>query len=244
MKNIIINADDFGIRSNVNKAISESFNKGFINQTTIMANMPGYDEAVEMAKENNFFDKVGIHLNIDSGIPLTERIKSNRNLCDADGKFNGKLMQRLVNAFYMTKDDKLCLAEEIDAQFSKYVNSGFTLMHIDSHHHNHVRYNVLKLMIPIAKKHGFKSCRLSRNIYTNSSKPGGELLIYKHIINKIIRKHFHTTNFFGSYSEYNVNREKAKTSTIELMVHPTYHKDKLVDCVGGGIYKNITEYFY
>ena len=53
MKNkIIINADDFGLNSSVNKAIVESFNNGLINSTTLMANMPGFEEAVEMAHKS------------------------------------------------------------------------------------------------------------------------------------------------------------------------------------------------
>ena len=45
---LIINADDFGKNQNVNKAITECFNKGLINQTTVMVNMPGIYEAVEL----------------------------------------------------------------------------------------------------------------------------------------------------------------------------------------------------
>ena len=43
----IINADDFGLSSSVNKIV-ESFNNGLINSTTLMANMPGFEEAVEL----------------------------------------------------------------------------------------------------------------------------------------------------------------------------------------------------
>ena len=241
---IIINADDFGKNNTVNKAVTEAFNKGYINQTTIMTNMSGYDEAVEMAKKNGFFDKIGIHLNLDEGVPLTERIKGNKNFCDKNEVFNGRFKQKKGHAFFMSKEDKECLREEIYAQFKKYIESGFTLMHIDSHHHNHVRYSVLKLMIPIAKQYDFKSCRLSRNIYTDSSKPSPPRSIYKVLVNRLIRKNFKTTDYFGSYSEWNANRDKTQTSTIEVMVHPTYHEGKLVDRIGKDKYGDIVEYLY
>ena len=37
---MVINADDFGYSESVNKAISDCFEKGLINRTTIMVNMP------------------------------------------------------------------------------------------------------------------------------------------------------------------------------------------------------------
>ena len=50
MTTIYINADDFGLGTSVNKAIVECFNSGIINSTTLMANMPGFDEAIELLR--------------------------------------------------------------------------------------------------------------------------------------------------------------------------------------------------
>ena len=46
---VIVNADDFGMNHNVNLAIDYCFKKNIISSTTIMANMPGFDEAVKLA---------------------------------------------------------------------------------------------------------------------------------------------------------------------------------------------------
>jgi chitin disaccharide deacetylase len=46
IKEILINADDFALKSSVNNAIVELFNKRLINSTTLMTNMHGFDEAV------------------------------------------------------------------------------------------------------------------------------------------------------------------------------------------------------
>ena len=74
MKKIIINADDFGLNTSVNHAIIESFEKGLINSTTIMANMPGFDEAIDLAHKHNIINKTGIHLTLTEGEPLTTNI--------------------------------------------------------------------------------------------------------------------------------------------------------------------------
>ena len=45
---LIINADDFGISSSVNRAIVYAFSNNMITNTTLMVNMPYADEAVEL----------------------------------------------------------------------------------------------------------------------------------------------------------------------------------------------------
>ena len=42
---LIVNADDFGMSAAVNKAILKAFQEKLISSTSIMANMPGFDEA-------------------------------------------------------------------------------------------------------------------------------------------------------------------------------------------------------
>ena len=68
---LIVNADDFGRSESVNRAICEAFEKGRVNSTTLMANMPAAKEAYELAKKGGFADKVGIHLNITEGMPMS-----------------------------------------------------------------------------------------------------------------------------------------------------------------------------
>ena len=72
---LFVNADDFGLSHEVNMAIVEAFKKGLINNTTIMVNMPGFEEAVRLAEKYGFFDRVGLHLNLFEGKHLTEDIK-------------------------------------------------------------------------------------------------------------------------------------------------------------------------
>ena len=74
---IVRNADDFGKSTEINNAILTCFKDGLIDRTTIMVNMPGADEAAELAREEGFFDKVGLHLNLTEGEPLTDEIKQN-----------------------------------------------------------------------------------------------------------------------------------------------------------------------
>lgn len=51
MTKLIINADDFGFTEATNYGIIDCFNKGVLTSTTIMANMPGFNHAIKLAKE-------------------------------------------------------------------------------------------------------------------------------------------------------------------------------------------------
>ncbi len=70
LKQIIINADDFGFCQSVNKAIVEAHTTGVLTSATIMANMPAVDEAIGIAKKNPTLG-VGVHLNVTQGMPLS-----------------------------------------------------------------------------------------------------------------------------------------------------------------------------
>ena len=70
MKKVIINADDFGLAQGVNEGIIKAHQEGVLTSATLMANMPGFDQAVEMARANPELG-VGVHLNILRGWPLS-----------------------------------------------------------------------------------------------------------------------------------------------------------------------------
>lgn len=61
-KNLIINADDFGLSHSVNKCILKAFHNGLITQVSLMAVGHAVDEAIEMALDYNI--PCGIHLAI------------------------------------------------------------------------------------------------------------------------------------------------------------------------------------
>lgn len=91
----IINADDYGLTESCSKAIAEAFEKGLISSTTACANGEYIEEAFALAKEKGFLDKIGIHINLTEGKPLTEKIVNDSFFCN-NGKFHGKF-SRLKN---------------------------------------------------------------------------------------------------------------------------------------------------
>lgn len=222
---LIINADDFGISENVNHAIDYCFNNSFIQRTTIMVNMDSSDSAVVLAKEHGYADKVGLHLNLVEGTPFTEPVK-NTIFC-TNGMFNGRALRIQKNRFFLDKQVQEAVECELRAQIEKYIEYGFTLLHIDSHEHTHTNPSIFRLLLPLMKEYGFLSVRLSRNIPENEIT--GLKKIYKNIFNKKVMK-FNRYNqdsqwhvsFFGSQDDVDkiATDTKYQNSSIEVEVHP------------------------
>ena len=162
----VINADDYGRDKETSKAIVKAFNLRLINRTTVMVNMDYFDEAYNDSINNGFSAFVGLHLNLTTGWPLTERIKHINLFCDESGRFNGKLMQNAFNRLMpLSGEAKEAVYEEIEAQFRKYIayygNQGSTY-HMDSHHHVHKNLSILPICLKMVKKYNFQSIRFAK----------------------------------------------------------------------------------
>jgi len=227
---ITVNADDFGISPEVNKAIVQSFEEGLINRTTLMANMPYAGEAMELAKQYGFTDKVGLHLNLTAGKPLTSDIAKDRVMCDAQGLFTADFARNMKTRFIFNKTTADNVRRELVAQLDRYRELGGMLWHIDSHHHVHTDPSVWKQLKKAMKDYPVRSVRLGRNMYY-----GGNILmrIFKVVLNQSIRSFCKVEeDLFGSaadFDEYAGKMKEAEKASfidnqhIEIMVHPMYN---------------------
>ncbi len=232
---VIVNADDFGKDKEVNRAVCEAFEKGYINHTTVMANMPSAEEAFQLAKENGFLEKVGIHLNLTEGLPLTEGIKGNPLVCAPDGSFNAAFCHNTKYRLYMDSLSIAQIEEELDAQLERFLELGFVSLHIDSHHHVHTNYPVYLALKRLNQKYSFSYIRLSRNLYKGGSVVNN---IYKALYNRSVKMLCRASgSLFGSFSdlmEYTGGSEASiemllSSQSIEIMAHPMYRDGKLCD---------------
>src|SRR5580658_791154 len=84
---LIINADDFGYSLTVNQAILRSFERNFVNSTSLMANMAGFDDAINMMNRHTVMQgRVGVHLNLTEGYPVTRLLNGLPVFCDDSGR--------------------------------------------------------------------------------------------------------------------------------------------------------------
>ncbi len=220
----IVNGDDFGISANVNEAVRESFEKGYITNTTLMVNMPFADEAVEIAKRSGFSEAVGLHLNLTSGYPITDKIRREKRFCRKDGSFNAYFQKHTFTRLSVSKKESEAVAEEIDAQIRKYYSYGLPEKHLDSHHHVHTDRSVINVLLPLLKRYGFRSVRLSRNLFL---KMNVLKRIYKGSYNRRLKTNgFNCADYFGSYRDLSAMNGKIKDDVlVEVMVHPMYNDE-------------------
>lgn len=230
----IINADDYGISQEVNEAIEYCFENGLINQTTLMVNMSYTDSAVQRVLSGEFRHQVGLHLNLIEGKPLTEPIRKT-DLCNKEGFFNGEIMSSKRKRIFLGTIEKNAVCEEIEAQIKKYLDYGFTLKHIDSHQHAHTNPSVLGLLLPIAKRYGFESVRLTRNIPMANIK-GVKKCLKSRVNAKILRFNEGSQRYqgivnFGSRNDVDKQFHNGFVENTEMMVHPVMVENQLKEAL-------------
>ncbi|MDR2267615.1 MAG: ChbG/HpnK family deacetylase [Christensenellaceae bacterium] len=126
-KYLIINADDFGVCPETNKAISELYQSKHITSVSIMPVATHIDEAIDIAKKINM--PVGIHWAFNSDYPdnpwkpIDTEAKS---LVDESG--------HLSSTSYFAKHAKSKdVTRELIAQYLFLIDRGLNVEHADSH---------------------------------------------------------------------------------------------------------------
>lgn len=224
---LIINADDFGISENVNNAILQSFQENLISSTTVMTNMPDSQQAYEMISDQNLHCRVGIHLNLTEGYPITKRMSLCKRFCDDNGKFRS---QR-DTLFWLDKEESETVYDEMQAQLNRLYDQNITPTHIDSHHHYHTEWAIGKQVLRLAYRNKIKAIRLTRNCGNGISKVKR---IYKGIYNfNLAIREFSKVQYFGSVTDI-TTINKSGPYSVEIMVHPGFNEmGKLVDLFTG-----------
>ena len=128
MSKLIVNADDFGYCESVNYGIISAHRNGIVTSTTMMSNMPGFDHAVNLLKENKNIG-CGVHMTLSCNRPLNSNFKS---LVDENGMFHRRINEEIINKIDLDE-----LYYEFCSQIDKVKNAGVEITHLDSHHHVH-----------------------------------------------------------------------------------------------------------
>ena len=215
---IIVNADDFGLSSSVNAAIVESFRRGWISSTTLMANMPAFDEAVALAKQHRLDGRIGVHLNLTEGTALTGPIRQCRRLCDPDGN----LLSRPRDLFIASKTEISAIRTELRAQLRACLDAGLVPSHLDSHHHVHTSWAVGRVVIALAQEFGVPFVRVAHNAGGRISR---KHLLYSAVFNRQLRaRGLAGVRYFCSIRSATPTLLQAEGG-VELMVHPMMQPD-------------------
>jgi hopanoid biosynthesis associated protein HpnK len=155
VRRLVINADDFGFTSGVNRAILKAHTDGVVTSTTLMANGLAFGEAKELAKE---FPKlsIGCHVVLIDGEPVLppETIPS----LTQSGRFRDGLKVFAARALTGQLDASEIVAETT-AQVRKVRAAGLYVSHLDTHKHAHIFPKVLRPLLRAAAECGVRAIR-------------------------------------------------------------------------------------
>ena len=215
MRNIIINADDFGKSKDINSAIIALMDLNLCMDTTLLVNFEESEHAANMALSKNKENHVGIHFNLTEGCPLTEAIKKERRFCTDEGLFHYKKKKRIIS---LSKSEKKAVYEELVSQIRLCRSFGIPISHADSHNHIHEEPGLIQLFLEILKMEKIPYLRLTNNMGKTS------------FLNNLYRRSYNTilscnklagSDYFGSTSNFKNYKDKiGANSVIELMIHP------------------------
>ncbi len=132
-KQLIINADDYGLSTPVSEGIIKGWSEGIISSTSAIMNMRKASHWVKNAPEAM---PIGLHLNVTLGQPVLapELVPT---LVNAQGNFYSLI--ELLKRFRDVSFDEL--RAEAQAQAARFMRSGRSFDHIDYHQHVFVIYD-------------------------------------------------------------------------------------------------------
>lgn len=144
-KKFILNADDFGMSKELNKAVLKGHLNGFLSSTSICANGKAFDSAVyEIIPECPNLG-IGVHLNIIEGNSLLDGEPYKHGY--------GALITLSHNKKFLQK-----VEEEFRLQIEKIMKLT-KVSHIDSHVHVHAIPNYFEITCKLAKEYGINQVR-------------------------------------------------------------------------------------
>lgn len=155
MKQLIVNADDFGMTRGISDGILDGHRRGIITSTTIMANMPDFSRAAEGARACPNLG-VGLHLNLIDGRPVSTQALP--GLVDKEGNFFGSVAA-LLKQLYSGQVPAGALEAELRAQIEKALSPLPVLTHLDGHKHLHVLPALLPIVLRLAREYGIRCVR-------------------------------------------------------------------------------------
>jgi hopanoid biosynthesis associated protein HpnK len=158
VRRLIVNADDFGFTSGVNRAIVEAHTRGVVTSATLMGNGAAFGEAAQLAKTLPRLS-IGCHVVLIDGEPVLsgEEISSlvgrAPTPCFRDGL---KTFAARAVAGRMDPEE---IAAEASAQIRKIQSAGVAVSHIDTHKHTHLFPKILRPLLRAAKECGVGAIR-------------------------------------------------------------------------------------
>ena len=157
MRRLIINADDFGLTSGINRAIVEGHQQGVVTSATLMANGPAFRDAVQFSQSLPRLS-VGCHIVLTDGPPILDSSKVSALVEGQPARFREPL-SKFILAATAGRLDESQIEAEAQAQIRKLQSAGIVVSHFDSHKHTHLLPSILRPVLRAASACGVRAVR-------------------------------------------------------------------------------------
>ena len=145
MKHLVLNADDFGLDPAVNAAIARAHTAGSLTSASLLVTAPHAAAAVAFAKAHPRLG-VGIHLCLVQGTAT-------------DGSPLPTSPFALSAQLTLSGRRRDFIAAELRAQVERFLATGLTPTHLDTHQHTHIDPRVQRIVARLAREHGIAFVR-------------------------------------------------------------------------------------
>jgi len=154
---LILNADDFGLTSGINRAIGELHSAGVLTSATLMANGPAFEDAVAVTHTHPTLG-VGCHIVLTDGIPISPP-ESIPTLLGPDRKSFRPSLTDFIQALIRGKIKSSEIELEALSQIYKLQREGITITHLDTHKHTHIFPVVARCLLDLAASNRIHAIR-------------------------------------------------------------------------------------
>jgi predicted glycoside hydrolase/deacetylase ChbG (UPF0249 family) len=229
---LIVNADDFGLSSSINRGIIEAIEKGAVNSVSLVANGKAVDEAVAYLRKNKEI-RAGIHLTLIEEKPVCDPATIPSLVEDSNFVANYK---EFVLRYLKKMIDPAEVRRELGAQVEKLKDSSIIITHCDSHQHVHLLPQISKIVVQICREYGIGRIRIVNEFPSLASPLRIIPLIAMRLMSDRIRKIacpvgvWSADRFYGFNTSMHVTqaiidkaRKSAQKLNVELMCHPGYN---------------------
>lgn len=219
-RKFILNADDFGMSNDFNRAVLYACERGLLKSASLCANGPAFDNAVNEILPECQSLGVGVHLNIIEGKALTHC----HLLTDDNGNFNKGYLSLIL------KSKNKEFQKQIEAEFRAQIEKAMKFVkpdHLDSHVHTHAIPEIFKIVVKLAKEYNIPYIRTQHEAFYTVPKVSKHLnLRYPANILKIL-----LLNYFTKLNKKQLEASGIKTNDYLLGVGYTGMMDKMtVEC--------------
>jgi len=206
---LIVNADDFGLSPEVNRAVRIGFEHEAITDASLLIDAPYSQEARAIIGAIPSVP-IGLHVDLDSLLGWSSPGKE---------RYSRQELLRIMDDRYFVQKVRTTIEDQITA----FLDAGLVPSHVDTHHHAHGFRPIFLCLVEAMERHGIGSVRFSKQGYRLMGREDIPLSSRTaRWMEGVLRKKniVHPHHFVDPARPFSLS--DLPCGVAELMIHPSY----------------------